>query len=235
MNHSVSVMLPTYNHAQWLMRALLSLENQTFKDFQVVVVNDGSTDATSAILQQWIRKTDLAALVMNQANGGTAAAINECATHCDGRFWTWVSSDNIMYPKWLETLVRQMAEGVGAAYSAFRFIPEGAPQRAKIKREAYFPDKLLQGEQCYYGPSFLIHSDIWKIAGPHRGLGSHDYDHWTRVEEACMVIGQRIVYVDEVLCDYYSGPWGTVRRDPAKYDAPKWRLEAIQRRKEYQP
>ena len=67
-------------------------------------------------------------------------------------------------------------------------------------------------------------------AGGHRGGTAHDYDHWAKVEEACLFYELPIVHVEDCLCDYYVGDWcrAKVRKD--LYDAPKWRAEARRRR-----
>lgn len=220
----ISVLLPTYNQARFLQDALEGLASQKV-DFQLIACDDGSTDQTPEILKRWGVRT-----VTHPQNRGTAAAINSARELTDAQYLTWVSSDNIMYPNWLATLRSAIrVPGVGAVYSAYRDCPEGGFKDKKrlVKRGKYNAHDLISGENCYFGPSFLIRSEVWQ---EHRGQTAHDYDSWLRVEEACWMRGLKIAYVPEVLCDYKHGDWNTVRRRPDLYDAPRWRAEALDRR-----
>jgi hypothetical protein len=147
-----------------------------------------------------------------------------------------VSSDNVMDPDWLARLAGALDEHPewGAAYSAYRSVSLAtapgtkAPRPKVMRRTAYDPGELIAGENCYFGPSFLIRREVWQ---EHRGGTAHDYDDWARVEEACWSRGWTIGNVGKSLCDYRHGDWNTVKRRPELYDAPKWRAQAIERRK----
>lgn len=215
----VSVLMPTYNQSRFLPRALVGLFDQTFKDFELIVCDDGSMDATPQILQG-----TGARVVTHDYNRGAATAINTAAALSTGEYMTWVSSDNVMRPDWLECLVGRMA-GNGAVYSAYHRIDEG--RETDEHPGPYAPERLISSENCFFGPSFLIRREVWQ---EHRGKSSHDFDQWTRVEEACWDRGLGIEYVDRVLCDYYAGPWCTARARPELYDAHLWRAEALKRR-----
>jgi cellulose synthase/poly-beta-1,6-N-acetylglucosamine synthase-like glycosyltransferase len=164
----------------------------------------------------------------HDTNLGTAAAINTAFADATGKYVTWVSSDNVMHPRWLERLAGELDENssLGAVYSAFNCCQQGGETR-EVRQGPYDPDRLLASENCYFGPSFLIRREVWQ---EHRGGTAHDYDSWTRVEEACWDRGLTIGYVDEPLCDYHKGDWNTAMRFPELYDAPKWQAEAMRRR-----
>lgn len=224
MTPAVSVLLPTYNQAAFLPDALAGLDAQTFDDFELIACDDGSTDHTRDILVDGDCLT-----AIHTDNRGTAAAINTAAEFAMSDLLTWVSSDNVMHPDWLETLVGEMGPGVGAVYSAYERVDHGV--MTFVPREErpgpYDPARLISGESCYLGPSFLIRREVWQ---EHRGGNSHDYDNWLRVEEACWAKGLSIRYVDKVLCTYRCHPGQTGARFPKKYDAGHWRSEAIKRR-----
>lgn len=216
----ISILLPTYNQARFLPDALASLAAQT-RPYELVACDDGSTDGTADILKA-VRT------VTHPVNRGTAAAINSAAQLAKGEYLTWVSSDNIMYPEWLDRLLgalRSRREW-GAVYSAYRTVEE--QRRRLVSQQTYNPNRLVSGDNCYFGPSFLIRREVWQ---EHRGGSAHDYDNWARVEEACWARGWTIGCVNQPLCDYRRGEWNTCRRHPELYDAPRWRSEAIERRK----
>ncbi len=73
---AVGVLIPTYNRPDALLECLAHLENQTFKDFEVVVVDDGSTDSTSKQVEAYLVKTSLAIRYVAQKNSGPAKARN---------------------------------------------------------------------------------------------------------------------------------------------------------------
>lgn len=221
---AITVLLPTFNQAAFLPDALDGLAAQTRRDFELIACDDASTDATPKILATYEVRT-----LTHYVNKGTAAAINSAAALAtDSRYMTWISSDNLMHPSWLDTLGDVLDEhaNVGAVYSAFNWC-EGEHTKT-IRPGPYHPDRLIATEDCYFGPSFLIRRSVWQ---DHRGKIAHDYDNWTRVEEACWAKGLTIGYIDEPLCDYRVHPDRASVRMRHLYDAPLWRAEAQLRRK----
>ena len=227
----VSVFLPTYNQAKFLERSLNGLRSQSFQDFELIVCNDASIDETQEILDRMGVVGARSEVRQHAENKGSAEAVNTCAKGARGEFWTWVSSDNVMSPSWLETLVSELDadSGLGAVFSAFTMISPGR-SRGIFKRHGYRPGDLISSENCFFGPSFLIRSEIWNAVGGHRGRTSHDYDHWARVEEECWRSELGIKFIPVSLCDYYTGPWQATVARKSEYDAGHWRAEAIKRR-----
>jgi glycosyltransferase involved in cell wall biosynthesis len=219
----ISILLPTYNQAKFLPAALAGLRAQTFRDFEVIACDDASTDETGTILADAGIRT-----ITHKVNHGTAYAINQAWALSGCELITWISSDNVMRPTWLETLARYLKANphAGAVYSAY-VRHEG--EKATEVHPNYPAGSLIESENSYFGPSFLIRSEVWQ---DHRGGTAHDYDNWARVEEACWARGWHIGYVDDLLCDYHVGPWCTARKHPERYDAGKWRAQAIERRKQ---
>jgi glycosyltransferase involved in cell wall biosynthesis len=216
----VSVLMPTYNQARFLQRSLDGIANQIYRDFELIVCNDGSTDGTADMLGS-------VCCVHHETNEGAASAINSAREWASGELLTWVSSDNVMHPDWLICLVDHLDEhpNHGAVYSDYVRCEKGTMSAGSPG--AYAPERLISSENCYFGPSFLIRRDVWQ---EHRGLSAHDFDNWSRVEEECWHRGLSIGYEPRILCDYHAGPWCTARARPELYDAAKWRREAIERR-----
>lgn len=239
-NPLVSVILPTYQYGHRIEGMLESLEAQEFSRnrFEVIVVDDGSTDDTASVLVPWVEKGVVDTAISFGKNRGAAEAINAGSRMASGKYWAWVSADNVMTSDWLATLVRLMEPDVGAVYSNYdRFDDHGRTTRGPSWGNPpgtwgmpYDPGRLLRDQQCFFGPSFMIRADVWKAAGEHRGRGSHDYDHWLRVEEACASESLRIVYSEKVLCHYYCGNERSTVVRKSQYDADKWQAEARRRR-----
>ncbi len=100
----VTVVMPTYNDEKYIVRAIDDILNQTYKKFELIIVNDGSTDNTSKILSEY-KKKDSRIKVFDKQNGGTGSALNVGFSKASGEFGTWVSSDDTKEPTYLEDLV----------------------------------------------------------------------------------------------------------------------------------
>jgi glycosyltransferase involved in cell wall biosynthesis len=98
---TVSVIVPAYNAARFVVASLESVVNQTFSDFEVIVVDDGSTDETAALVQPFARR-DGRFRLMHRPNGGIAAARNTALTEARGEFIALLDSDDLWMPVWLE-------------------------------------------------------------------------------------------------------------------------------------
>ncbi len=94
----VSVIIPAYNAAATLAGTIDSVLAQTLKDFEIICVDDGSTDATLAIIKEY---GDCVRLI-EQANSGPAAARNNGARNSSGEYLAFLDADDIWKPQFLE-------------------------------------------------------------------------------------------------------------------------------------
>lgn len=97
-----SVCIPTYNRAYLIRKPLDSLVNQTFKDFEVLVVDDGSTDNTDEIVEPYKEKLNLK--YIKKPNGGKHTALNTSLDHAQGELWIILDSDD----EFVETALGEM-------------------------------------------------------------------------------------------------------------------------------
>ena len=105
----ISVVVPVYNTAEYLERCVNSLINQTFKDYEIVLVNDGSTDDSPEICRAYSEKYSFIKTVSRE-NGGLSAARNTGVAEASGRYITFVDSDDFVAQFYLEGLIRQIRE-----------------------------------------------------------------------------------------------------------------------------
>lgn len=103
MDVKISVVLPVYNVANYLRKCLDSLVNQTFKDFEVICVNDGSTDLSLGILEGYA-VSDSRFKIINQENQGLSGARNTGIEHVQGDYVIFVDSDDWLEENALELL-----------------------------------------------------------------------------------------------------------------------------------
>ncbi len=108
----VSVIIPTFNRAAVLGEALESVREQTHRPIELIIVDDGSTDSTQAVIDEWRRRhSDGEALtlrVLSQKNAGAPSARNLGLGECRGEYVQFLDSDDLLHPKKLETQVRRL-------------------------------------------------------------------------------------------------------------------------------
>ena len=108
MSVSVSVIIPVYNTASYLPACLDSILGQTYADFELLVVDDGSTDASPVICDDYAGR-DSRVKVFHQTNAGVSAARNLALSHASGKWVCFVDSDDTVLPGYLEEMVAATA------------------------------------------------------------------------------------------------------------------------------
>ena len=106
----VSVVMPVYNREAYVKEALDSILNQSFQDFEVVVVDDGSTDRTPQILAEYAEKDSRIRVITHEKNKGVGGARNTAQANAKGKYLAIMDSDDVMVPQRLERQVRAMEE-----------------------------------------------------------------------------------------------------------------------------
>lgn len=97
-----TIFIPTYNRAYTLERAFLSIESQTFHDFDVLIIDDGSTDNTRQLVNKWREKVDFVVNYFYKENGGKPSAYNYALDKITGYFTVLLDSDDALAPDALE-------------------------------------------------------------------------------------------------------------------------------------
>ena len=115
----ISVIIPVYNVEKYLRECLDSVVNQTFGELEVLCINDGSTDGSPAILDEYARK-DARVRVIHQENQGQAAARNRGLAEARGEFVLFLDSDDFWAPDLCEKVLKK-AESAGADLVQFQF------------------------------------------------------------------------------------------------------------------
>ena len=114
----ISVIVPVYNVETYLEECLDSIQNQTYTDLEVILVNDGSTDGSQAICERYCKENRRFHL-LNQENQGLSAARNTGVAASRGEFIVFVDSDDMILANYLETLMHYMREDVDIVESQF--------------------------------------------------------------------------------------------------------------------
>ncbi len=121
---AVSVVIPTYNRAALLPRALDSVIVQTMPDWEIVLVDDGSTDRTPELAAQYHRRLGHKFIYIRQENGGSSNARNRGIDACRGRFVAFLDSDDEFAPTKLQRQLAlfELRPELGFVYSDFAFV-----------------------------------------------------------------------------------------------------------------
>lgn len=102
----VSVVLPVYNGEDYIGESIESVLNQSYRQLELIIVNDGSTDNTRGIIESY--RSDSRIKIINQENRKLPGALNSGFEAARGEFYTWTSADNIMLEDCVETMAEEL-------------------------------------------------------------------------------------------------------------------------------
>lgn len=125
MSRKVSVIVPCYNASGTLERCIRSLLDQTCGDFEIITVNDGSSDGTSDVLRR-LSEEDDRIIILDQENAGVSAARNNGMKVAHGEYISFVDADDYVEPVFLERLINSISD---ADIAVCHYITEAADER----------------------------------------------------------------------------------------------------------
>lgn len=191
----VSVIIPAYNAGRHIESAIDSVLNQTYRSFEVVVVDDGSTDETA----EKLRKYGSRIRHLTQSHHGQARAVNLAIRAARGQYLAYHDADDLMAATRLEEQVRYLDEhiDVDVVYSDM-FYTTSKSGTVVIKSQPLDLFHLLQ--RCYISRITVMHRQdcVSKVGMFNESLtGSDDWDMWVRMSERC-----KMAYIDQPLAEY---------------------------------
>ena len=201
----VSITIPSFNCARYLGRAIDSALAQTYADYEIIVVDDGSTDDTRGVLTRFGDKIRY----VYQPNGGLSSARNLALAHASGEFIAYLDADDLWYPHRLQTQVAFLDThpACGFVHSDVTIIDDDdrvihRAYNAETRRdvpEGYCALNLLR--RCHVQvPSVLERRECIERVGNFDGRlkTAQDYLHWIRIALDGMAVG----YIPEPLAMY---------------------------------
>lgn len=221
---NVSVIIPTYNRASFLPNAITSILQQTYEDYEVIVIDDGSTDETPRVLKQFEGKIK----VLFQKNRGASAARNLGIQEADGNYISFLDSDDQWTRKKLQIQMQRIQEDpdIKICYTDEIWIRNGVRVNQKKRHRKYdgwFIDKMLP--LCLISPSsVLIHREIFDTVGMFdEGLPvCEDYDLWLRIN-----VRYPITFIPEPLIIKFGGHEDQLSRQYGAID--RFRVQALEK------
>lgn len=181
-----SVVVPAFNAQEYIAATLDSLVKQQFPFFEIIVVDDGSTDGTKSVIDKF--SFDRRLRYVHQDNQGTGGALNTGHAISRGKYLTWCSADNIYFPHFLATFfnVFQQLEAqkvpVEFLYGDFIYVNNAGQQIGVVQHKDAQPKKdLVNGYDL--GMAFAYTRNLYLKTGPYKKMICEDYE-WS-VRAAC--------------------------------------------------
>lgn len=216
---AVSILMPVHNEEPYLTAALRSISTQTYTDWELVVVDDGSSDATPDILAIAAAK-DPRIHVIRRTGGGLVAALNDGLASCRAPLLARMDGDDISHPRRLERQVSYLIThpDVGLVATGFRHFPRSSLkqgmqgyeewQNGLIDHEAIMRDLFV--ESPFVHPSVMVRRHLLVSAGGYRACGwAEDYDLWLRLAQT----GTRFSRLPDQLFFWRDHPERATRTD----------------------
>lgn len=209
----VSILIPCYNAEQWVTAAIESALAQSWRDREIIAVDDGSTDGTLAVLESL---ADRGVLVIPQSNKGASAARNRALSEARGDFIQFLDADDLLDPNKLAVQISALASANARKVAACRWGRFATdPARAIFKPEAVWCTQSARDflvacalKELMFPPSaWLIPRALVDEAGSwdERLSMNDDGEYMARV----LAAGEGIVFCDEAAVYYRSGNYAS--------------------------
>jgi len=218
MNPKVSIIIPTYNRADLLSRAIKSALNQTFKDFELIVVDDGSTDNTRQVVEGFQQKDERIKYIWQENSGAPAKPKNTGIENSKGEYVAFLDSDDEFVPekieKQLNLFLHSKKENLGFVGCNVLIIQQGNIIQEYITpkyKEVFL--KLLESNFILSSSSVLVKKEVFENIGLHdiRFKCSEDWDMWIRIAQK-----YNFDFVPEFLFKYYVHSLSITQTTPTK-------------------
>lgn len=217
----ISVLLPVYNAAATLKDCLLSVSRQTYQHFEIIVIDDGSTDDTARILRQFAAH-DGRFRLYRQTHHGIVAALNHGLQHCQGEFIARIDADDRMLHSRLEeqlSFSRQYPD-IDLIGCQFRLFRDDASLSSAQLRYQQWSNGLLDDAQIQQGlwleasiahPTFFARKNLFEaLQGYREQIWAEDYDFLLRARQ----LGKRFAKVPGILLEKRDSATRLYRTDP---------------------
>ena len=181
----VSVIVPVFNHQEFIGQAIESVLNQTFTDFEIIVIDDGSTDQTRKIVQRY--RPTVRYIYKNHC--GAPNALNVGISKVKGSFICWLSSDDQFLPNKLQIQVNafQANPSLGMIYTDWYEV-DTYGNIIKLRRSRTLASHkeaalALLKHNCINGSTVMLKTECFQRAGGFREdyLQGHDHEMWLRL------------------------------------------------------
>lgn len=142
----ISIIIPVYNAEKTISRTIESILCQTYKEFEVILINDGSTDSSSHICHKW-SKSDERIFVFDKENGGVGSARNYGIRKAKGQYITFIDADDYLDQEALKTFSEFCKDDVDLVFAEYAIVDENEGEVETIEYKNELPVRL-DNVQC---------------------------------------------------------------------------------------
>lgn len=194
----VSIVLPTYNGEEYIRQSIDSIRNQTFEDWELIIVNDYSTDGTSLIIREYEKKDSRITVIENSENKKLPASLNIGFRSATGKYFTWTSDDNRYLPNALQCMVEYLDDNISYSMVCAQMNIIDAAGK-KLGESWKYDDSRMFYYNCV-GACFMYRAKVMEKIGEYNEncFCIEDYEYWTRIRKSCGQIG----WLDKNLYEY---------------------------------
>lgn len=204
---TVSIIIPVYNGEKYLNEAIDSALNQTYKDIEVIVVDDGSTDNTPSSCFKPLAQPNSHLIWITKKNGGTASALNAGIKVATGDYIKWLSADDVLLPDAVENMlwhaISEKDPHNHIFYTNYTIIDQHGKHKMNWVEPTPPPDlwKKFYGN----GSSSLIHKSVFEKCGlfDESLRFGEDYEFWLR---ATQLYGVHLTLIPVITVKYRNHP-----------------------------
>ena len=194
----VSIIIPCYNQGKYVAEAINSALRQTFKDIEIVCVNDGSTDNSVEIIKSFENKYKNFIFLNNEENRGVIYSRNFAIKNCNGTYILPLDADDIIEPTYVEKAVKILDNNpnIGIVYCKAKIFGN----YDKYWNLKPFNKSDILYENCIFCSALFRKSDFLKFGGYNNNMkyGCEDYDLWLSFIEQ----GLEVFQINEILFSY---------------------------------
>ncbi|WP_330110241.1 glycosyltransferase [Methylophaga thalassica] len=185
----ISVLMSVYNTEKYLVEAIESILNQSFNNFEFIIINDGSTDRSEDILRYYERK-DKRIKLISRENRGLVLSLNEALDCASASLIARMDADDISLPQRFEEQIKYLKDNpdVVCVGTAQIIIDEDGDELTRLNvptENSVIQKRLLEGHCPLEHPSVMFRTDAVKALGAYRKdcEAAEDYDLWLRLGE----------------------------------------------------
>ena len=190
MSDKVSIIMPNYNSARFLDETILSVIGQSYRDWELLIVDDCSTDSSLEIIKKFQLQDDRIHLIINDKNRGAAYSRNIALKHATGKWVAFLDSDDVWLPEKLEKQIYFMENnGYDFSYAICELIDENS---VAIGKYVTGPKKITKRRMFRYNylTCLTVMYNREKVGDVQIddavGNGRNDYALWLKVSRKCV-------------------------------------------------
>ncbi len=180
----VSVLITTHNRSNLLKRAIESAIRQTYKSLEIIVIDDGSTDNTEDVVNEYLKQHDNIKYIKHTEAKGVNVARNNGIRHAQGEYIAGLDDDDEFDYKYIETLISAYDDNYACVVAGARLIIDSKTILLKRKNIISLDDLLYFndiGNQVLVKKKNLLEAGLFDEALP----ACQDYDMWVRLLSVC--------------------------------------------------